>query len=603
MGPGTLKGCAPRAGTGREAFAPRARTRRVRARHLALALLGVLLLASGLRLAPLLAFEVWGSDTGEYRRITEELLRDGRLSLDYHGWGIAYPWFPGLFAVAGGVSAMSGLDARASLEVLVPALAGLAAVGVAVLAYHLFRDPRAALLAGASVAVFMPHAFATSHAMPGALGHLLVLGAILLAWRTEQHRLLWAAMVVMLLALVATHHLSTYMLLLALGGMAGVRALLVARPEPSRHHVAWGALALTLAMALAWWSWARPVREQVVPTASSAGLAGLGALAALGLAALWVVPALRARWAWRYRPQFPMARRALRLVAGMFVLVLAGSAVLGFVRVPGTSVQATPATLLWFTPMLGLVGFAFLGSSFAKFRPRGPQAYGWALALLASFFAMMVLGSTVLLPYRHTEYILEVAAVLAGGGLAAMLALGAEHGRARPAALAVVALVLANGALAYPPPDILAGFQEGTSPAEMEAVRWARDHVHLAPDAVVAADHRLSSMLFGFAGLNASWEYAPLTFHAASFEEARDEMRAVDSPSGVKRVDYVLLSQPMREGLALLQWEPARPLSPEAQAKFERAPFVPACRSPEVVVYRVAWDPVEAAREVPPCRP
>ncbi|HEV8359852.1 MAG TPA: hypothetical protein VGR28_05275 [Candidatus Thermoplasmatota archaeon] len=564
----------------------------MRARRLALGLLLLAALGAAVRLAPLLAFEVWGSDTGEYHRLAATLVAEGRLSTAYDGWGIAYPWFPGLYAVAGGVSAMTGLDVRWTLAVLVPALAGLSGVGVALLAYELSRRADAGLLAGAAAAVVMPHAFATSHAMPGALGHVLLLGSLLLAWRAGRERALWVALLVVLLALTATHHLSTYMALLALGGMVFVRGLLVARPATREDRALWGALGVLLATALAWWSWAAPVRDDIAPQASQLGIAGLGLGAALGLALLWWLPRWRARWAWRFRPAYPSTAAGLRLVAAMAVVVVAGYAVVGFVGVPGTSVQIAPLAVLWFLPMALLLGFGFLGSRLAKFRPRGALVYGWALALLASFAVMIAVGSHVLLPYRHAEYILEPAALLAGLGLAAALAAararGARIGRA--AAAGAVVLLLANAALAYPPPSVLAGFQEGTTHAEMDAVRWAGAHVKLAPDAVIAADHRLSSMLFGYAGLDATWEYAPLTFHAATFGEARAEMGAVHAPSGVKRVDYVLLTAPMRAGLALTQWDAASPLSEAAQAKFERDPhYVAVCRSEGAVLYRVDW--------------
>lgn len=576
----------------------------MRARAFALGLLGVALLGAGTRLLPLLWFPLWGSDTGEYHRIAAQLLAEGRISLDYAGWGVAYPWFPGLYAVAGGVGAMTGLGLGATLLVLVPALAGLAALAAALLAYEVFREPRASLLAGAALAVLMPHAFATSHPMPGALGHLFLLGALLLVARAEREAALWPALALLLAALAATHHLSTYMLLLALGGLAATRALLVARPEPARHRAACAALGLTLGLALAWWAWAEPVRERIVPAASPLGLGALGALAFAGLAFLWLLPSLRARAAWRYAPRHPSPTRGLKVAGVMLALLLGGSAAVGAVRVPGTGIQVSPEAVLWFLPLALLLAFGFWGSGLAKFRPRGAQAYGWALGQFAGFLAAAAAGSVVLLPYRHLEYLVEPAAVLAGGGLAALLAAARPRGARGPAALAVAALLLANAGTAYPSPAILAGFQEGTTEAELDAVAWARGHITLERDALVAADHRMSSILFGLAGLNATWEFAPLTFHAASFEEARAEMLAVPAPSGAKRVDYVFLSDPMREGLALEPWEPARPLSLEAQAKFETDPhYLPVCADQAVVIYRVDWN-LEAARPlgVPPCK-
>jgi hypothetical protein len=581
----------------------------VRARSLALALLGVALLGAAVRLLPLATFAVWGSDTGEYFRLTSTVVREGFLPLQYDGWGIAYPWFPGVYLVAGGITAMTGLEVRTTLEVLIPALAGLAAVGVALVAHHVFRSAEAAVLGGATVAVLMPHALATSHAMPGAIGHLLALGALLLVWRCERDNALWPALLLLLAALVVAHHLSTYMLMLALGGMLLMRTLLVATPRPGllpkEHRTAWGALAVTLLLALAYWTWATPIREGVVPTQTDLGLLVLGAGAALGLGALAVLPALRSHWGWRHRPKVLPDARGLRVVGLMFVVVFAGLVAVGIVGIPGTSVTITLDALPWILPLAVLVSFAFLGTRRGHFRPQGAALLGWTLAILGSLALMGALQSVVLLPYRHAEYLLEPIAAFVGVGLAAALAEGARRGLAKPALAGVALLLAVNAAIAYPPPSVLAGFQEGTTHEEFAAVRWAGAHLALEEDAVIAADHRLSSVLFGYGGLNASWEYAPRTFHAPTFAEAEEEMREVRSPTGPKRVDYVFLADSMREGLALLQWEPARPLSPQAQAKFEGDPHYQAmCRSPTVVVYRVDWTMAGAPPATPPpCEP
>ena len=75
----------------------------------------------------------------------------------------------------------------------------------------------------------------------------------------------------------------------------------------------------------------------------------------------------------------------------------------------------------------------------------------------------------------------------------------------------------------------------------------------------------MSSMLFGFAQLNATWDEAYNTLHASSYEEYEDELESVKTPSGKKRIDYVLLDDDIKKGLALRQWENAQPMSQKAQ--------------------------------------
>ncbi len=138
---------------------------------------------------------------------------------------------------------------------------------------------------------------------------------------------------------------------------------------------------------------------------------------------------------------------------------------------------------------------------------------------------------------------------------------------------------------AYPSKEVMGGFQEGTSQEDMQAVFWARESLNKG--ATVATDHRMSSMLFGFASLNATWDEADKTLHASSYEECRDEIERISIPSGEKPIDHVLLDNDIKSGVALLQWENAEPMSLEAKKKFEIWPFIKLYEANGVEVYGI----------------
>ena len=94
-------------------------------------------------------------------------------------------------------------------------------------------------------------------------------------------------------------------------------------------------------------------------------------------------------------------------------------------------------------------------------------------------------------------------------------------------------------------------------------------------------------MVFGFAGLNATWDGAGKTLHAPSYAESRDEIAGLDTPSGEKPIDYIFLDDDIKEGVALLQWENAEPMSQEAQEKFEEAPFIKLYEAEGVEIYGI----------------
>src|SRR5437773_11076931 len=98
------------------------------------ALAAILLAAIAIRLSPLWSFFYWGSDTGEYFAILQSLLRTGHVSTVYYGWGITYPYFPGVFFPQAGVVDLSGGGVPTVLNLLLPILGASAVVPMSLLA-------------------------------------------------------------------------------------------------------------------------------------------------------------------------------------------------------------------------------------------------------------------------------------------------------------------------------------------------------------------------------------------------------------------------------------------------------------------------------------
>src|SRR2546428_11745187 len=92
----------------------------------ALGLAAIALGSISVRLSPLWSFVYWGSDTGEYFSIFRTLVRTGHVSTPYYGWGITYPYFPGMFFVQAGLSNLGGVDVLTVLNLLVPIFGALA---------------------------------------------------------------------------------------------------------------------------------------------------------------------------------------------------------------------------------------------------------------------------------------------------------------------------------------------------------------------------------------------------------------------------------------------------------------------------------------------
>lgn len=556
-------------------------------RSTAFALLAVLLAAIFIRLSPLLSALYWGSDFGEYFRILRTLNGGGRMPSEYLGWGSTYPFFPGMFFVQEAVAGLGGLDLVTVLNLAVPVLGALAVLPIFLAAAEVTRDDRVALFVATFVAGAMPHVYATSHTAPATLGDLLAFAALLLFVRIGRDPRRLIALLPVTAGLIVTHHLSTYFLVLMVLGTIVLRGLL--RPEVAspalRREVGYAAAFVAGTFAF-WLGYATPFRQNILVDVSVQPwwllLVGFAVLLAV-LAALVLA---RRRLSWRFRPRYP----GLRYVAAMYVAALvfifgfAGLTIL--VAIPGTAIALPASIVVYFAPFLVLVAFSSAGRKFLDFLRDGASVSAWFLALAGSALLGSVVAARVLVPYRHVEYLIVPVAILAGVGFVRFLDLGGVA-RARRA-MAVVAcgfLLAANFVVAIPPKNFVAGWDEATRPAVVDGAYWTRDHV----DGLLAADHRASTVVFGFGGINATWDTTVAPFFAPDFDRARPGLLGVAAPAGTMDVTYVWLDRDQIAGVQLRVWDPAVPMPAAAVDKFSESPFIKVFDNGFAQVYWIAW--------------
>ncbi len=541
-------------------------------RRRALLLGAIALGALALRLSHQWRWALWGSDSGEYLFLSAALVGDGTLLQDgYLGWGRAYSWFQGMQILAASAALLCGTPLPATLFWFIPA-AGALAVPALFLAGRRFVSSDAALVGCGCYAVAFPVVFANSHAMPGGLadplGLLLVYAFVGLMAAPRR----WAPPFgVLLLGLLLVHH---FTLLLAIAGCTGMLTLEAA--AGSRRRAGYFALATAAALtALYWVGYAAGFRTAIL---GDTGLP-LGALLAAPLVTLGVVRLLAPRLP---LPALRAPRRPARLFLGAFLasLLVIGYGILR--GVPGTAIPVGPEAVPFLLPPLGWLALA-AAPGLVLAQRTGWLLYGWALPIVGLAAIGGLTGSHLLIAYRHAPYLMAPLALMAGAGFVALLR--SRPGAQRPQFAAGLAAILLCGALtAYPPAAVMGGFQEGTTNAELGCVLWVRQ---VEPAALVVSDHRLSSLAFGLGERNASWE------RGAEVLTATGVVREVGTPAaGTQPVGYVLLSDEVRAGVALLQWEAAQPLSPEAAAKFGSASYPAVYDSGVCQLYRQAPVPL-----------
>src|SRR5256886_4099874 len=245
----------------------------------ALGLTALVLGSIAVRLSPLWSFLYWGSDTGEYFAILRGLVQTHHVSTMYDGWGVTYPYFPGMFFVQVGLVDLAALDLPTVLNLLVPILGALSVLPMFLIARRATGEDRVALFAAALLVGAIPHAYTTAHPAPATLGNLLALAGLLLFLRLRTDRTAIVPLVLVTGTLIATPHLSLYFFLLMVVGTIVVRGL--ARPRRwtagAKREVAYAGI--LLAGTFAYWLVYRAYTPESI--LNCAGLPPTGALIAL----------------------------------------------------------------------------------------------------------------------------------------------------------------------------------------------------------------------------------------------------------------------------------------------------------------------------------
>lgn len=561
-------------------------------------LLSLLCILAFLGLEPLLAYPIFGSDTGEYYTLTTALATTGHLPLgSYGGWGAGYQDFPGTFVMAAATSGATGVDPLTALQVTIPLLGVLSALPLFLLFRRLFAQDLVALFGAGLATVVMPRLFSLAHPAPLALGDLLVVGGLWMFVEGRRDRRWYLPLSLTAAALVVTHHLSSYFFLVS--ALAGLLLLELVRPTrwsarfPTRELAFLAAFLVGLVAY--WFGYATDFLDRVLQSpwdhmgpGGTVGLAlgGVLLLVALGALIRWR-RALPARRPWR-GPRLPSDRSVLRDFAILGLGVAVGASALILIDLPGTTQAASGMAVVYYLPLVAMIAFAAGSRRLVFFAREGPFALTWLAAVGLSAAAALAANNATLSPTRHAEYLLIPLGLLVAVAVGRLVArLGDAAGRRGLVAggTAAILLLAANAAIAYPPPAELAGFSEGLT--NQDAALWGWIGLGVPPSAVVASDHRVSSMVFGFDGNPATWDSTLSLFVGNDSTAATVELHGSDAPHTLRAINAVALDATMYGGVALDPGATALPLSTAAQQWLGEPPFVPVYLNGAQAVYWV----------------
>ena len=523
-------------------------------------------------------WRIWGSDSGEYLYLTRYLVKEGNMLKEgYIGWGRAYPDFQGMQILAGSISLLTQIDYHISLLWFIPLLSALSIPTLFMIGKKI-AGFTPALFGCAFYSVTFAVVFANSHAMPGGLAETLGF-VFLYSWikMLESGNILhlkqiknapWITIAkASFLALLITHH---FTLLLIVSAMIGI--LIVEIAAGNRKIVMQGILALgifSLIISLYWLIYAKSFRKMLDESAFSSIS---GSFPVTGILVMIPLVSLLGLWLIKDYLKLPQISESLtqkiflsRILAA-FAISFAGILLILWKGVPGTiaplqagEYQALPyliVNILWISLAVNI--------SLVTAQKNGWIIWGWIIPILSLATVGAISGSHLLIAYRHAPYLLAPLALMSGIGFHYLI--NGFEANQRPVIASFFILLFFGCAIgSYPPPSVMGGFQEGTNDKELDAILWTQ---FTEDDSLIVSDHRLSSLTFGLTETNASWENGDIVI-TGDTEEAIEAGKALSTPqAGVKQVSYIIISEEMQKGVALLQWDPAKELTGKAKTKF-----------------------------------
>ncbi|MEW5760923.1 MAG: hypothetical protein AB1779_09175, partial [Candidatus Thermoplasmatota archaeon] len=488
-----------------------------------------------------------------------------------------------MYIIVSGFSIISLIDTLTSLLIIPPIIASLSVIFIFAITRKAYNDERIALIASFLIGVASPHVFPTSHPMPGSIGDFLSVFSIFLFLLCIEKKKFFFFLLPTTFALIITHHLSTFFTIFPIAFILAVFELIRKRTnkEEMKYWLVYLIIAIFFTL-IFWLIYAKPFRDEVI--GKEMPISSLPIAILLSFFAVYILIKLRRRCKYIYIPKYPRSKRLYLYLSLSLSFTLVIILFASFFKVPGTTIEAKP---YYFLPLAILISFSALGFTWAEYSKYGLHIYLWACALAFSLILSIFTIPKVLIPYRHVQYIILPLSIFVGAGIVIFYEIWNFDNRKLKkivAFLIPLIFIFSSVFLAYPPKEVMGGFEEGTNAKEIESVIWLREEIG---EGTIASDHRLSSFCFGFANMNATWDYAYYTLHG-NLDEAKDELNNVKIPSGNKRIEYVLLSKEVKEGVALVQWETAKPMSKVSIEKFENEPFIKIYDNGDAEVYGVA---------------
>ncbi len=540
-----------------------------------LALFSIFFAALALRLILPLEFNVWGPDTGENYYITHYFAVSGAMPSPYYGFGRTYTEFPAVYVLVALIARLTGISTAAAVELSMPFITSLLVFPMAGIAVSLTGRKQVGLMASIFYATSVVVIGHTSIIASDTMGEVILVFFIYFYLASGRDRLTIALAMATALAMIPTYHLGTVILLLFLFSALFYYSLF----RRSNSAELLKALAFILVITTLTWAYWMTMAPNFLSTfvLKNTGLGIEEAVSApyiltflIFIAGSFVQRRGRASGgSGQGRDGMPLAYPVAAFAAS--------AAAVGYIAYFGyPSVPLYPGPVILFNiPTVAVTLLAFTAVIPSMRDGRKFHSIGITLFLLASLIGLgVVTNIPYLVPERLVEYLLLFAATFAGIAMLSFLDLLPRSRRTAAALALCLVLILAAGlSTALVGATTTPSKIGGTPAADLSAAQWL--HISTPGASTVASDHRLSSIVFGFAQRNATWEMGSYPIYtAANASSMENQLNLTFTPSGYKTVNYLLMDTYMIQAGNFYPNQTAIPVSPAVLAAVRGGNFV-----------------------------
>ncbi len=528
-----------------------------------LALTAIISFSLLIRTIPLYEFTLWGMDCGEYLYYTHQWVRTGGAYLSIDGWGNAYPFFPGMFILGGGFHLLSGTDIITSTMFVPVIISAFSPLFIFVIVHKVMADWRSAILSAFFFTCLPPLIYAFSQPRPETVGFFFVLLALSLNISyLKEYKRTSVPILVSLIALIITHHFSTYFFILFLLG--GITISKLWRKE-KRNLDRFKTILLVLSIIITvvyWILYATPFARNRIKDALLFPNYSVIIVPFALLIIVEILTVLRRRS--DFRVPINLHKQEIKsfmiFVSIAVLLVLPVLLTLIWGTIPGRDIKIGSTALLYL-PLLILALFAISSRKITKTLREGPTIWGWFILVFLSSLTGFITGTTSLLPSRHLAFFLILISIFFGIGLFHFNTTIYNPGGSKKKAVALGSIILLLTAfivpLSFPSQERAGGFTEGVEFEDMEPPFWIKD----APDGKIATGHRMSAASFSVGNKNLTWTKGEEMYFSSDLDSAVRDLNE-------HNVSYIMWDQEMLKGTATEAGENPRPLNKELMESY-----------------------------------